>query len=119
MSCTSNSPIMADLPSCMKGDTYDGWTSGWSSTGNAFAAALAGVRVAFVDENGVVQMTLTDASGITVNSTTANAWNYTIDPFEMTLPVGRHSYGEETTDENGVIKTRVIGLINITTDAVP
>ena len=111
-------PTQSDLPCCVKNDTWTGFTDAYGSSPDGVNLAL--VRVGFVNEYGATAgLTLSSAvSGqITINN--AAAWNYTIEPVVLNLPVGKWTYGVETTDANGYIATRVSGTIEISVDPVP
>lgn len=99
-------------------DTWDGLSNvSFTSTGNAFASPLTLVRMFFRDEENVVGLELSSAnSTITINN--ANSWQFTINPVSpMNLAIGQWYWSIETTDSQGIIKTRVFGTIEITRDA--
>lgn len=114
MTCNSN----LILKPCVYLDTWDGLPNcSFTSTGNAFASPLALVRMFFRDENNEVGLELSSAnSRIVINN--ANSWQFTINPVSpMNLAIGQWYWSIETTDSQGIIKTRVFGTIEITRDA--
>lgn len=103
-----------------KNDTWDGFTVALSSDGTAFAGTLTLVRVAFTNSSGTIALTLSSANSgeITINSATPNSWNFTVEPQVLTLTGDIYSYGVELTDDAGIVKTRLAGIIQIKNDPV-
>lgn len=59
-----------------------------------------------------------DASGITITTTTAGAWDFTIDEISAatmeTMPVGEHLYDMKVTDAGGIVSYDFYGTWEIT-----
>ena len=71
----------------------------------------------FRDENNQVGLELSSANS-TITIDNASSWHFTIAPVSpMTLTAGQWYWSIETTDTQNVIKTRVIGTIEILSDA--
>lgn len=108
-------PTSIRLKPVKYGDTWDGFTVAFSSTGTAFGSPLASVRMFFKDSSGNLGMSLTSASGITI--TDAAAWEFTIDEITpMALAIGSWNWSIETTDDDGKIKTRLAGTLIVSSD---
>lgn len=110
MSCTSNvilSPVVYL-------DTWDGLTNcSFSSDGTAFASPLTLVRMFFRDDDNNVGLELSSANS-TITIDDANNWQFTVNQIEsITLAVGFWSWVIRTTDDQGVVKTRISGTIQI------
>jgi hypothetical protein len=114
MTCNSNITLK---PVVFK-DTWDGLTDcSFESTGTSFASELSLVRMFFKDADGTIGLELTSAnSTITIDDSTN--WRFTVNPVSpMLLTIGNWYWSIETTDDQGVIKTRVFGSIEILNDA--
>lgn len=71
----------------------------------------------FRDENNQVGLELSSANS-TIIIDNAASWQFTVNPVSpMTLTAGDWYWSIETTDSQGVIKTRVFGTIEILNDA--
>jgi hypothetical protein len=114
MSCNTN---IALKPVVFK-DTWDGLTElSFESTGTSFASELSLVRMFFKDAEGAVGLELSSANG-TITIDDATNWQFTVNPVSpMLLSIGQWLWSIETTDDQGVIKTRVFGSIEILNDA--
>jgi hypothetical protein len=82
-------------------------------------AALARARCKVVDDSGTVALNLdSDTSGITLNTTAAPTWEFTIDAIAAAtteaLTAGTFSQDIETTDASGVVKTWLEGTWVVT-----
>ena len=103
----------------VRNDTWDGLTNcKFSSTGTAFASPLATVRMSFKDSTGAVQLALSSDVEGEITITDAEAWQFDIPGRVLSMAEGTYSWGIETTDDDGIIKTRVIGSIPILPDPV-
>jgi hypothetical protein len=103
----------------VRNDTWDGLTNcKFSSTGTAFASPLATVRMSFKDSTGAVQLALSSDTPGEATITDAAGWEFEIPARKLTMTDGAYSWGIETTDDDGVVKTRVIGSIHILPDPV-
>lgn len=101
--------------SVKQGDTFN--AINFVATGTQ--TDLARVRVTIKDTEGNTELSLDSAtSGITLNSVTAGAWDYTIGPISSTqtgnIDVGIHHYDLETIDVGGNVKTHFQGSWEIT-----
>ena len=103
------------LPETHKGCTWDGLSWSVSSDATEYAATLASARFQIQDEDGNAALTLTSATAgqVTLNTTTAGAWDITVEPRTLTLDAGSYSYALETTDADGVIKPQMAGTLTI------
>lgn len=113
---TCNSTLI--LQPCVYLDTWDGLSNcSFSSDGTAFASSLSLVRMFFRDEENVVGLELSSANS-TITIDNAAGWQFTVNPVSpMNLAIGQWYWSIETTDYDGIIKTRVFGTIEITQDA--
>jgi hypothetical protein len=111
---------MADLdltPLCwnwspiVQGDTYPAARI----TETSSDTALARVRVKVKDRLGNELLDLdSDATGITLTTTTAGAWDFTIAAIDTTdLEIGTLEYDLETTDAADVVRTEFKGTWQI------
>jgi len=101
----------------VRNDTWDGLSGcKFSSTGSAFASPLDTVRMSFKDSTGAVQLTLSSETTGEITITNAAGWEFDIPGRVLSLADGCYSWGIETTDSTGIIKTRVIGQIQILPD---
>lgn len=113
---TCNSTLI--LKPCVYLDTWDGLSNcSFSSDGTAFASSLTLVRMFFRDENSVIGLELSSANS-TITIDNAAEWYFTVAPVSpMTLAPGDWYWSIETTDSEGVIKTRIFGTLEILNDA--
>jgi hypothetical protein len=103
----------------VRNDTWDGLTGcKFSSTGTAFASPLALVRMTFKDSSGSVSLALSSANEDEIEITDAAAWEFDVLGRVLTMTEGAYSWAIETTDDEGIVKTRVVGTICILTDPV-
>jgi hypothetical protein len=103
----------------VRNDTWDGLTGcKFSSTGSAFASPLATVRVSFKDSTGAVQLALSSDVEGEITITDAAGWEFDVPARVLSMTEGAYSWGIETTDSADVVKTRVIGSIQILPDPV-
>lgn len=116
-------PLNFVLPDTFKGDTWDGFT--WSisdveSNDSEYSATLTLARFQLQSESGTAALTLTSQTSgeVTINTASANAWSVTVEPRILNLDAGTYSYGLETTDADGVVKTRMAGILEIKADPV-
>lgn len=116
MACNLQSIALDPLAS---GETWGGLT--WtitSSDDTKYSAALSRVRMTFKNSAGTSVLALdSNVAGITINTATAYAWSFTIEPRLISFPEGRYSWAIETTDATGnVDKDRLSGTIQIIPD---
>ncbi len=107
-------PAKWDWEAITQGDTFPAIVL--SATGTT--VDLARVRMTVRDVDGVEQLTLdSDTSGITIDTATAGAWQYTIGPISAALTgamdEGVHNYDIETTDASGNVATHFKGCWEI------
>ena len=110
-------PAKTELAPIVYRDTWGGLTFSASSTGLALDSKLASVRMFFRDGDGVTGLELTTAnSKITI--TDANAYAFTVLAVNpLTLDIGNWYWSIETTNALGVVKTYVVGTIEVLSDA--
>lgn len=107
MACES---FQYNFPPIFYGDTWPGMTFDLSSTGTAFSGTLTSVTMGFLLGDASEALTLTQASGITIDVATSNAWRVTVDEIlAFPLSVGVWRYYITLTDNSGVIQTRLSG----------
>lgn len=112
-------PAQVNLAPIVQGDTWDGLTNcSFSSDGTAFGDSLDTVRMQFKDSAGNAALTLSSETAGQITITDAAAWTFDVEPRVINLTAGTYSWGIETTDSQGVIKTRVTGIIPIINDPV-
>lgn len=111
-------PATATLQPIVYGDTWDGLVNcSFTSTGTAFDADLALVRMFFRDADSTLGLQLTSEDS-TITITSASAWEFDINPIEnFTLAVGTWYWSIECTDVNDIRKTYVSGSIEVLDDA--
>lgn len=107
-------PAVWDWDGVTQGDTYNAITL--SCTGTDYD--LSRVRIKFRDSDGTLQLTLdSNTSGVTIDTATAGAWEYTIGPISAALTggmdAGVHSYDIEVTDASGAVQTHFKGCWEI------
>jgi len=108
------SPQAWDWASITRGDTYPAC----NLTATGTDTNLARARIKIRNADGGLLLTLdSNTSGITINTATAGAWDYTIDAISSattsSLPVGIHLYDLEVTGANGVVSTHFKGYWEI------
>lgn len=111
MSCAPYATVT--LPAIVQGDTWDGFSVVMSSDGTSLDEPLAGASLVFYDGDGTAVLTLTEASGITIND--AAAWDVTVDaitPFALTY--GTYSLSLKLTNDEGRIKTWLKYSLSVT-----
>ena len=116
MSCNLKS---VNLGATASGETWDGLTLTIDDSDDTkFADTLSLVRMSWTDSDGAVALTLSSAtSAITINTATAYAWSFTVEPRTLSLDAGVYSWAIETTDSAGVIdKDMMAGTHEITDD---
>ncbi len=103
----------------VRNDTWDGLSGcKFSSDGTAFASPLETVRMSFKDSTGAVQLALSSDITSEIEITDAAGWTFDVKGRRLTMPAGEYSWGIETTDSGDVVKTRVIGTLNLLPDPV-
>lgn len=111
-------PGQVNLTPVIQGDTWDGITVSMSSTGTAFSDTLATVKMTFKDSSGTLALALSSASASEILITDASAWTFNVVGRVLSLAADTYSWGIETTDSGGVIKTRLTGTLKIISDPV-
>jgi len=111
-------PAQIDLTPVIQGDTWDGLTVSMSSTGTAFGSNLSTVKMTFKDSTGTVALALTSATSSEILITSASSWTFNVVGRVLSLAADTYSWGIETTDAGGVIKTRLTGTLKILADPV-
>ena len=114
MSDFDNVAARMDWPRIKQGDTLRAIQ--FNATGTN--AALARVRCKVKHSDGVTLLSLdSNTTGITIDTATAGAWQYTISAITAattaTLASGLHSYDIETTDADGIVETHFDGCWEI------
>jgi len=108
------------LDAVASGETWGGFTFAITSSDDTdYAAALSRVRMTWKNSSGTAELTLDSntAGQITINTATAYAWDFTVEPRALSLTAGIYSWAVETTDADGIIdKDRLAGTHQILTD---
>lgn len=107
------------LDEVSSGETWAGISYQMTSSDDTeFANNLSRVRMTFKTAAGVSALTLdSEDDQITIDSSSAYAWAYTVEPLALTLASGWYSWAVETTDSTGrTNKDHLAGTINITPD---
>jgi hypothetical protein len=108
-------PGKFNLTPVVYGDTWNGVSAVYSSTGNTFDSDLATVKMSFRDTDGTLGLALTSSAGIVINN--ANTYNFTVSPITpLTLAVGVWYWSIETTSAAGIIKTYLAGTLEVLDD---
>jgi hypothetical protein len=107
------------LPCSYKNETWDGLT--WeivSTDSTEFDSVLSSAKFQLKNSIGDAVLTLTSATlgEVTLNVTTPRQWNVTVEKRILSLDDGIYSWGLETTDADGVVKTRLIGDLKVNAD---
>jgi len=106
MSCESDQGFL-QFPTCYKGGTLESFDIAIAEENGV---ALSSASIIFKDSDGVAVLTLTSGDGLTLDDTTAGAWNITIDAISpITLDAGTYYYSLKTTDVSGTIKFYLAG----------
>ena len=117
MSCQLKNITLDPLAS---GETWGGLTFTIDgSPDTAYASALSRVRMSWKGSAGSAVLTLdSDVGGeITIDSSAAYAWEFTIEPRALSLAAGFYTWAIETTDGGGVVdKDLLSGTQQITID---
>lgn len=111
-------PLRWDWSPVVSGDTYPAATI----TASAETETLERVRISiFASGSTTPALQLdSDTSGITITTSAAPAWSYTIDTIEeVPLTGGEYSYQLETTTTAGTRRTRFAGTWKILSDIIP
>mgnify|MGYP003647604897 CR=1 FL=1 len=109
-------PAQVTLPPIVNGDTWDGLSVDFSSTGSALVNSLTSVRMIFHNADDSETLTLSSIGG-DISITSAASWDFTVDPITpFPLSPGTQYWNIETTDSGGLIKTYLIGTIQILND---
>lgn len=116
MSALDLTPQTFNWPSVTQGDTFP--AINFTASGTGTAADLSRVRVKIKDTDGNTELSLdSDASGVTINTATAGAWDYTVGPITDTqttgMDAGTHLYDLEVTDADGTVRTHFKGTWTI------
>lgn len=112
MSCPINN-LAIRLANITAGNTWGGLQIVQTTDGNAFDSPLASVSMVWKDSAGTVGLTLTSASGITIDD--ANAYSYTVDSITtFPLAAGTWSWAIAETNSAGTKITRYAGTKTVT-----
>lgn len=107
-------PFRWNWATCTAGDTYP--AENWLESDSDNTTTLTRVRIKIKDSAGTVFSTLdSDTSGITINVSTAGAWDWTIDALTAPTTAGIYTFDMETTDSAGVVFTEATGQWEILT----
>lgn len=107
-------PSIVNLEPIVVGNTWDGMSVSYTSSGSAFANTLTAVSMEFKTPGGVLTQTLSSAAGtITITTATPNAWLITVPKIILTLTDGNWHWAITTTDSAGIVKTRNVGTLLI------
>ena len=109
-----NKPALFNWPAVTQGDSFRALQFNASGT----TAALARVRCKIKNADGDTLLTLdSDATGATIDTATAGAWQYTLGPITAaqttTLGTGFLSYDIETIDDDDIVETHFKGTWEI------
>jgi hypothetical protein len=108
-------PGKFNLTPVVYGDTWNGLSCVYSSTGTIFDSNLASVRMMFRDTDGNLGLSQSSTAGIVIND--ANLYDFTVTAITpMTLAVGAWYWSIETTSVAGKIKTYLAGTLEILND---
>ena len=109
-----------ELPNAYKGETWDGLTWAIISTDSTeFDGTLISAKMQIKNQSGAAVLTLssTNAGEITLNQTAPRQWSLTAESRIMSLDAGVYSWALETTDDAGIVKTRMIGTLAVNADS--
>jgi len=110
-------PARAELEPIVYRDTWAGVTVSASCTGAALDSNLSSVRMFFRDGDGVTGLELTSANA-KITITDANAYAFTVLAVNpLTLDIGNWYWSIETTNALGIIKTYIVGTLEVLSDA--
>lgn len=108
------------LDDVSSGETWPGLTFAITSSDDTeYASTLSRVRMTFKSAAGATALTLDsdEAGQITIDSPSAYAWGFTVEPLLLTLTAGIYSWAVESTDSTGrKNKDLLAGIITITPD---
>lgn len=109
------------LPPTVTGETFAGLTFEITSSDDTkYASALSRVRMSWKGSStGTVALTLdSNTSGhITIETATAYAWKFTVEPRTLSIAAGYYSWSIEYTDAGGVVdKNFLTGTHRILSD---
>ena len=111
-------PARITLKPVVKGDTWDGMTVSMSSTETALDSDLATVRMQWQTSAGTVALTLSSEEAGEITITDAGGWEFTVEPRILSIDPSVYAIGVETTDAQGLVKTRIEGIHEILADPV-
>ena len=109
------------LPPTVTGETFLGLTFQITSSDDTkYADTLSRVRMSWKNStSGTVALTLdSDTAGqITINTATAYAWKFTVEPRTLSIAAGYYSWSIEYTDSGSVVdKNYMTGTHRILSD---
>lgn len=107
-------PLRYDLEPIVRGDTFPAIVFSDSSADTD----LARVRMQICNSAGTAVVTLDSAaSGVTLNTTTAGSWNFTVGPIDKdtteAMAAGLYAYDLESYDTSGFRRTEFNGTWKI------
>lgn len=112
-------PANYDLPSCLAGDTFPGLNITSITISDApLSTTLVSARFqlrARSANNPTAAFSADTDDGITIID--AAAWEFSVDPFLITLSPCTYYYDLETIDSSGVTRTYLSGKLEIVRDA--
>jgi hypothetical protein len=119
----TNDVFNIELPTVFQSDTWDGLT--WrllsvDASDTEFSGTLSLARFQLQNSAGEPSLTLSSvvAGQVTINNSAANAWDVTVESRVLSLDPGTYSWGLETTDNSGIVKTRIAGTLEVKADPV-
>lgn len=111
--------VIIQLPPVFQNDTWNGmYSCKFSSDGTSFASNLSLVRFTLKNSEGTTTLELTSATTSEIQITSASGWEFDIKQRQLGIPPDTYSFGIETTDAAGIVKTRVTGVLPVTKDPV-
>lgn len=104
-------PLQWNWDPVVTGDTYPAAQITETSSETALSAVRLKIRAS---GSSTPVLSLSGGSGITITTTTAGAWDFTIDAIDTsTLDAGIYAYDIETTDSEGTVRTELQGIWQI------
>lgn len=109
--------VRVDLPETRAGCTWRGltWTLTDAGDSTDYAATLALAELVVTNSSGADVLTLSSATvgEVTITTSTANAWDITVEPRILTLTAGHYAFTLYTTDADGFRAPRWEGTFKI------
>lgn len=115
---TDLKPLIWNWPAVVKGDSYPACQITESLSDTDLERVLVTIRPQGSDTTALSLDS--ETSGVTINSATAGAWNFTIRSITANetdaLAAGFYTYGIQTTDITGFVRTEFAGTWQIITE---